>query len=312
MMGRDRALRIEIAGLGIEGFQSKTEQDEDGFRSSRSSLYLPLDHLSGFTSPELGSLSPVLPKSPSEVNAMSSQINILKHEKQINPMYRDFSTPQHQKGDPFRLDNGEKHVARPFYSQRYNTRLPPAILQRLDTPACWLLYYFILNLSLTLHNKFVLVKFPFPWALTATHCLLASAGSQILRSQGAFTPAKLNMRENAILAAFSLLFTINIAVSNLSLNLVSVPLHQVIRASTPLFTIAVGFLFLNKSFSAKTLLSLVPVIAGVGLATLGDYNCTIFGFFLTVLGTFLAALKTVMTNVIQVGRLKLHPLDLLN
>lgn len=35
------------------------------------------------------------------------------------------------------------------------------------------------------------------------------------------------------------------------------------------------------------------------------------GFFLTVLGTILAAVKTVVTNRVQVGRLKLHPLDLL-
>lgn len=35
------------------------------------------------------------------------------------------------------------------------------------------------------------------------------------------------------------------------------------------------------------------------------------GFFLTVLGTVLAAIKTVVTNRVQVGRLKLHPLDLL-
>lgn len=35
------------------------------------------------------------------------------------------------------------------------------------------------------------------------------------------------------------------------------------------------------------------------------------GFFLTVLGTILAAVKTVVTNRVQVGKLKLHPLDLL-
>lgn len=38
---------------------------------------------------------------------------------------------------------------------------------------------------------------------------------------------------------------------------------------------------------------------------------TAWGFFLTILGTLLAALKTIVTNLIQVGRLKLHPLDLL-
>lgn len=53
------------------------------------------------------------------------------------------------------------------------------------------------------------------------------------------------------------------------------------------------------------------MIAGVAFATFGDYNYTAMGFFLTVLGTVLAALKTVVTNRVQVGRLKLHPLDLL-
>ncbi|CAG8685034.1 8566_t:CDS:2, partial [Acaulospora morrowiae] len=60
-----------------------------------------------------------------------------------------------------------------------------------------------------------------------------------------------------------------------------------------------------------TYISLVPVVFGVIFATVGDYYFTKMGFFLTVLGTILAALKTVVTNRVQVGRLKLHPLDLL-
>lgn len=35
------------------------------------------------------------------------------------------------------------------------------------------------------------------------------------------------------------------------------------------------------------------------------------GFFLTILGAVLASVKTIVTNRIQVGRLKLNPLDLL-
>lgn len=103
------------------------------------------------------------------------------------------------------------------------------------------------------------------------------------------------------------------------------------------------------------MLSLLPVILGVGFAcvlpsvvhfvlltyfssrTYGDYYYTMWGLVLTLLGTVLAALKTVITNVLQtnstttsagafpaspktphhppvaanVTRLKLHPLDLL-
>jgi drug/metabolite transporter (DMT)-like permease len=75
------------------------------------------------------------------------------------------------------------------------------------------------------------------------------------------------MRENLILVAFSSLYTINIAVSNLSLNLVTVPLHQVVRSTTPLFTILISVCLFGKSYLFETYMSLVPVIIGVCLAT---------------------------------------------
>lgn len=49
----------------------------------------------------------------------------------------------------------------------------------------------------------------------------------------------------------------------------------------------------------------------VPLSRYGDYSCTMWGLFLTLLGTVLASLKGIVTNMILVGRLKLHPLDLL-
>ncbi|WVO16811.1 hypothetical protein L204_104497 [Cryptococcus depauperatus] len=190
----------------------------------------------------------------------------------------------------------------------------PAKVSYTDSVGYWLGMYFVLNLGLTLFNKFVLVSFPFPYTLTGLHALSGCAGCYIALERGVFTPSHLTQKENIILAAFSILYTINIAVSNLSLQLVTVPFHQVVRASTPLFAILISTVFLGSSFSFIKLISLLPVVAGVGFATYGDYYFTAWGLVLTLLGTFLAALKTVVTNLIQTGgggRLKLHPLDLL-
>lgn len=93
--------------------------------------------------------------------------------------------------------------------------------------------------------------------------------------------------------------------------MVTVPFHQVVRATTPVFAIILNVLFLGKSYNTMIYVSLLPVILGVALATYGEYSYTALGFFLTLLGTFLAALKTVVTNLVQVGSLKLHPMDLL-
>lgn len=50
---------------------------------------------------------------------------------------------------------------------------------------------------------------------------------------------------------------------------------------------------------------------GVGLATYGDYNATFYGFFMTLAGAILAAIKTVTTNRMQTSGLRLSALELL-
>ena len=93
--------------------------------------------------------------------------------------------------------------------------------------------------------------------------------------------------------------------------MVTIPFHQIVRATTPVFAIILSILLFQKKFSNATYLSLVPLIVGVAFATYGEYTATVTGFVLTILGAFLAALKTIVTNRVQVGSLRLNPLDLL-
>ena len=99
------------------------------------------------------------------------------------------------------------------------------LARQLDTPTAWLVLYFSFNLGLTLFNKLVLQGFPFPWTLTGIQMLSGTIGTQIALNRGFFTQARLTTREGIIMVAFSSLYTINIAVSNLSLHLVTVPVR---------------------------------------------------------------------------------------
>lgn len=92
-----------------------------------------------------------------------------------------------------------------------------------DSPQAWIVYYFIANLSLTLYNKLLMNRFPFAWTLTAIHAFSGCIGAQLCLSRGIFVQQRLTTRENLVLISFSSLYTVNIAVSNLSLNLVTVP-----------------------------------------------------------------------------------------
>lgn len=112
---------------------------------------------------------------------------------------------------------------------------------------------------------------------------------------------RLTARESAVLTAFSFLFTLNIAISNVSLDAVSVPFHQILRSTCPIATILIYRWVYGRTYSNETYLSMIPLILGVGLATAGDYYATMAGFLLTALGVVLAAVKTVATNRLITG-----------
>lgn len=176
-------------------------------------------------------------------------------------------------------------IASDAWHARLSLRVPQALSISSGSQFAWITLYFFSNLSLTLYNKIVLVHFPFPYTLTALHALCGSIGSYILMERGVFEPRQLSLQENIVLCAFSVLYTVNIAVSNLSLGLVTVPVsgdelsqrfrpclifpsqfHQVVRAATPIFVMTISYLFLNARYSRTKLVTLIPVIAGVGFA----------------------------------------------
>jgi hypothetical protein len=156
------------------------------------------------------------------------------------------------------------------------------------SPAIYLSLYFGFNLGLTLYNKSLLIHFPYPYTLSAVHALCGSIGSTVLIRAGSSPPPRLNIRESLILLAFSVLYTVNIAISNVSLGLVTVPVshfllllnvvnlcvleqfHQVVRASTPLFTILFSSIILGTRSTRPKLMALIPVVVGVGFACVED------------------------------------------
>ncbi|KAH9974085.1 triose-phosphate transporter family-domain-containing protein [Lactifluus volemus] len=168
-----------------------------------------------------------------------------------------------------------------------------------DYRAFWLVSYFVLNLALTLYNKVLLASFPYPYTLTATHALFGLVGGTCLRLRAVYQQKSLWGSDYVLLVAFSVLYSINIAISNASLDLVTVPFHQIVRAAAPFFTTILSWHFYNARFNRHQISSITLVIFGVGLATYGDYYFTTWGFSLTLAGTFLAALKTMATHEIQ-------------
>jgi hypothetical protein len=221
---------------------------------------------------------------------------------------------------------------------------PPEDLIPRRTKIIFVTLYFFLNLTLTLSNKSVLshvsallfairpgsvqasvegtsfsshgilltiLQLSLPWLLTTSHTTATSIGCFILMGTGHLTLTPLNLRSHLTLLAFSLLFTLNIAISNVSLAMVSVPFHQVMRSTCPVVTILIYRTIFARTYSYATYFSIIPLVLGAGLATAGDYQASLLGVLLTLLGVLLACIKTIATNRLMTGPLSLSAVELL-
>jgi len=207
----------------------------------------------------------------------------------------------------------------------------------------WLLLWTANNVGVTLLNKsaFAHVDFKYPFFLSFVHMMCNYAGSALvfrkLASEtkkalvddndinggdvkgsmgcvhgllGSIVRRDLDSKARRVILAFSVVFSLNIAIGNMSLRYVSVNFNQVMRSLVPAMTIVMGFA-LGKRTSRRRVVSVVPIIIGVAMACFGDMSYTPLGFFITVACIFLAALKVVASGELLTGNLKLHPVDLL-
>mmetsp|Transcript_6299 Transcript_6299/g.9229 ORF Transcript_6299/g.9229 Transcript_6299/m.9229 type:complete len:375 (+) Transcript_6299:127-1251(+) len=198
--------------------------------------------------------------------------------------------------------------------------------------ALWLLIWTANNIGITLLNKsaFNKVDFKYPYFLSAVHMAWNLIGCQLIfRSMGAvpglggrktvhpmasllgqITRKDLDFNGKLVMLAFSLIFSMNIAIGNVSLRYVSVNFNQVMRSLVPALTMIMGIM-LKRSISRSRQCAVLPIVIGVALACYGDMSYTPLGFFYTCLCVALAALKVVASGEMLTGQYKLHPVDLL-
>ena len=183
---------------------------------------------------------------------------------------------------------------------------------------------------MTLLNKavFAIVDFKYPYFLSFVHMICNYVGTfyvfwslkrEVKRNgEGPFhrwfgdnlVRKDLDPVGRRYMYAFSVIFSLNIAIGNVSLRHASVNFNQIFRSLVPAVTIAMG-LVMGRKFSYCRILSVSPVIVGVAMACFGDITFTALGFFYTSCCVFLASLKAVAAGEMLTGSLKMHPVDLL-
>ncbi|KAF0924013.1 hypothetical protein E2562_008359 [Oryza meyeriana var. granulata] len=178
------------------------------------------------------------------------------------------------------------------------------------------------NIGVLLLNKFLLSTYGFryPVFLTACHmaaCSIlsyaaaAAAAASASSSSVSLRPAR-SRGQLARVALLGAVFCASVVAGNVSLRYLPVSFNQAVGATTPFFTAVLAYAVASRREACATYATLVPVVAGVVIATGGEPSFHLFGFIMCIGATAARALKTVLQGILLSSEEeKLNSMDLL-
>ncbi|XP_017976994.1 PREDICTED: probable sugar phosphate/phosphate translocator At5g04160 isoform X1 [Theobroma cacao] len=158
------------------------------------------------------------------------------------------------------------------------------------------------NIGVLLLNKYLLSNygFKFPIFLTMCHmsaCAFLSYISIVFMKLVPLQPIK-SRPQLLKIATLSVVFCCSVVGGNISLRYLPVSFNQAVGATTPFFTALFAYLMTFKREAWVTYGALVPVVAGVVIASGGEPGFHWFGFIMCISATAARAFKSVLQGIL--------------
>ncbi len=135
----------------------------------------------------------------------------------------------------------------------------------------------------------------YPAFLTMCHMLACSLMSYGLAASRYVQMQPIKSRAQFYkITMLALIFCFTVVLGNVSLRFLPVSFTQAIGATTPAFTAAIALVFLSQHETTQVYLTLVPVVAGIIIASHAEPLFHLFGFTAAVGATATRAAKSVL------------------
>jgi hypothetical protein len=137
---------------------------------------------------------------------------------------------------------------------------------------------------------FAKVAFNYPYALSTIHMACNVIGATLyfafVRGQ---KPKNIDGANRNSILLFSVVFSLNIAIGNTSLQFVSVNFNQVCRALVPVIVMLISMFCFRRTYSSERKWAVIPIVLGVATAFYGDFRYTTWGKLIQI-GTTLSTM----------------------
>lgn len=183
-------------------------------------------------------------------------------------------------------------------------------------PALYILNWIVFSNLTILFNKWLIdtAGFRYPIILTTWHLLFATVATQIL----ARTTSLLDSRRTLPMTGRMYLRTVlpigfcysgSLVCSNVVYLYLSVAFIQMLKAASPVFVLIFSWIWRVADPSLSKFLTILVIVFGVGLSSVGEIDFSVIGFLYQLGGTVFEAIRLVMIQVMLNGEgLKMDPL----
>lgn len=183
-------------------------------------------------------------------------------------------------------------------------------------PAVYVATWITLSSSVIIFNKYLLdtKKFAFPIVLTTWHLAFATLMTQIMAR---FTTTldsrkKVPMTGRVYLRAIvpiGLMFSLSLICGNMTYLYLSVSFIQMLKATTPVAVLLIGWAFGVSPPNLKTLGNVSFIVVGVVIASYGEIKFVMVGFLFQLGGIIFEATRLVMMQrLLSSAEFKMDPL----
>ncbi|EFJ45867.1 hypothetical protein VOLCADRAFT_109189 [Volvox carteri f. nagariensis] len=138
--------------------------------------------------------------------------------------------------------------------------------------------WYAANIAFNLYNKQVLKVFAFPITITEMQFVVGSAITLLSWATGLLKAPKITGDTVRSVLPLAVVHTLGNLLTNMSLGAVAVSFTHTIKAMEPFFSVVLSAIFLGDQPSPAVLLTLLPIVGGVAIASMTEASFNWFGF----------------------------------
>ncbi|XP_066397237.1 phosphoenolpyruvate/phosphate translocator 1, chloroplastic-like [Miscanthus floridulus] len=162
--------------------------------------------------------------------------------------------------------------------------------------------WYLFNIYFNIYNKQILKVLPYPINITTVQFAVGSAIALFLWITGILKRPKISGAQLFAILPLAIVHTMGNLFTNMSLGKVAVSFTHTIKAMEPFFSVLLSAIFLGELPTPWVVLSLLPIVGGVALASLTEASFNWAGFWSAMASNVTFQSRNVLSKKLMVKK----------